>query len=100
MNAAATSSSVAGLSIDPVRRRIAGPGGEAAMEPLVMRLLLQLVDRQGQVLPRRELFDRLWGNAQVGDDSLNRLVGSLRKALERTSDGEVLIETVRGWDID
>jgi tetratricopeptide (TPR) repeat protein len=36
----------------------------------------------------------LWGNAQVGDDSLNRLVGSLRKALERTSDGAVQIETV------
>jgi Tfp pilus assembly protein PilF len=64
------------------------------MEPLVMRLLLQLVDSQGQVLPRRELFDRLWGNAQVGDDSLNRLVGSLRRALRSTSNGKVQIETV------
>ncbi len=64
------------------------------MEPLVMQLLLQLVERQGQVLPRRELFDHLWGNAQVGDDSLNRLVGNLRKALERASAGAVQIETV------
>jgi DNA-binding winged helix-turn-helix (wHTH) protein/tetratricopeptide (TPR) repeat protein len=85
---------IAGLTIDPARRRIAGPGGEAAVEPLVMRLLLQLVDRQGQVLPRRELFDHLWGKAQVGDDSLNRLVGSLRKALQSTSNGAVQIETV------
>jgi DNA-binding winged helix-turn-helix (wHTH) protein/tetratricopeptide (TPR) repeat protein len=95
VNAAATFPfRVAELTIDPVRRRIAGPGGEAPIEPLVMQLLLQLVDRQGQVLPRRELFDCLWGNAQVGDDSLNRLVGSLRKALERTSAGAVQIETV------
>ena len=95
MNAAATFPlRVAGLTIDPARRRITGPGGEAALEPLVMRLLLQLVDRQGQVLPRRELFDQLWGNAQVGDDSLNRLVGSLRRALRDTSNGTVLIETV------
>ncbi|MFL6760645.1 winged helix-turn-helix domain-containing protein [Sphingomonas sp.] len=95
MNAAATFPlRVAELTIDPIRRRIAGPGGEAPMEPLVMQLLLQLVDRQGQVLPRRDLFDHLWGNAQVGDDSLNRLVGSLRKALERTSSGAVQIETV------
>lgn len=95
MNAAATFPlRIAGLTIDPVRRRVVGLGGEAAMEPLVMQLLLQLVDRQGQVLPRRELFDHLWGNAQVGDDSLNRLVGSLRKALERTSSGAVQIETV------
>src|SRR4051812_50065900 len=64
------------------------------MEPLVMQLLLQLVDGRGQVLLRSELFDHLWGNAQVGDDSLNRLVGSLRKALERTSAGAVQIETV------
>ena len=64
------------------------------MEPLVMQLLLQLVDRQGEVLPRRDLFYHLWGNAQVGDDSLNRLVGGLRKALERTSGGTVEIETV------
>ena len=95
MNAAATFPlCVAGVTIDPVRRRISGAGGEATIEPLVMQLLLQLVERQGQVLPRRELFDHLWGNAQVGDDSLNRLVGSLRKALERTSGDAVQIETV------
>ena len=85
---------VAGLAIDPVRRRVSGPGGEASVEPLVMQLFLHLIDHQGQVLPRRELFDRLWGKAQVGDDSLNRLVGSLRKALERTSSDAVQIETV------
>jgi tetratricopeptide (TPR) repeat protein len=61
---------------------------------MVMQLLLQLVDHQGQVLPRRELFNHLWGNAQVGDDSLNRLVGSLRRGLERATNGGVLIETV------
>ncbi|MEO6582160.1 MAG: helix-turn-helix domain-containing protein [Sphingomicrobium sp.] len=95
MNAAATFPlRVAELTIDPVRRRIAGPRGEAAIQPLVMQLLLQLVERQGQVLPRRELFDHLWGNAQVGDDSLNRVVGSLRKALELTSAGAVKVETV------
>ena len=85
---------VAGLTIDPVRRRIAGPGGETAVEPMVMRLFEQLLDRQGQVLSRRELFDSLWGKAQVGDDSLNRLVASLRKALECTSNGTLAIETV------
>ena len=95
MNASATFPlRVAGVAIDPVRRRIAGPGGEVGLEPLVMRLLLQLVDRQGEVLPRRELFDELWGKAQVGDDSLNRLVRGLRKALECTSEGTVQIETV------
>jgi DNA-binding winged helix-turn-helix (wHTH) protein/tetratricopeptide (TPR) repeat protein len=85
---------VAGLEVDPVRRRVSGPGGEASVEPLVMQLFLQLIDRQGEVLSRRDLFDYLWGNAQVGDDSLNRLVGGLRKVLETTSVGTVGIETV------
>jgi len=85
---------VAGLTIDPVRRRVSGPSGEAMVEPLVMQLLLHLVDRRGEVLNRRDLFDHLWGNAQVGDDSLNRLVGSLRKALQSAGAGEVEIETI------
>ena len=85
---------VAGLTIDPVLRRVSGPGGETPVEPLVMQLFLHLIERPGQVLERRELFQHLWGNAQVGDDSLNRLVGSLRKALERAGDGTVQIETV------
>jgi len=96
VNAAATCPlRVAGLTIDPVRRRVTGAdGGDVAVEPLVMQLLLQLVERQGEVLRRRELFEHLWGNAQVGDDSLNRLVQSLRRALDQTSKGAVLIETV------
>ncbi len=95
MNASATFPlRVAGLTIDPVLRRISGPDGETQVEPLVMQLFLHLIDRQGEVLQRRELFHHLWGNAQVGDDSLNRLVGGLRKALERTGGGEVQVETV------
>ena len=95
MNAAATFPlRVAGLTIDPKRRRVAGPMGEAPLEPLVMQLLLQLVERPGEVLARRELFHELWGNAQVGDDSLNRLVASLRKTLERTGPETMQIETI------
>ena len=95
MNASATFPLlVAGLTIDPVLRRISGPDGETPVEPLVMQLFLHLIDRQGEVLQRRELFHHLWGNGQVGDDSLNRLVGGLRKALERTAGGAVQVETV------
>ena len=80
---------VADLDIDPIRRRVAGAGGEVSVEPMVMRLLVQLADRQGEVVERRSLFEELWGRAQVGDDSLNRLVLSLRKALDRASKGRV-----------
>ena len=56
MNATATFPlRAAGLNIDPVRNRLAGPAGEVAVEPLVMRLLLELLDRPREVLSRREL---------------------------------------------
>jgi DNA-binding winged helix-turn-helix (wHTH) protein/tetratricopeptide (TPR) repeat protein len=85
---------IAGLTIDPDRRHVSGVGGDEAVEPLVMQLLLRLTGRVGEVVQRRELFSDLWGNAQVGDASLNRLVAELRKVLERTSNGAVIIETV------
>lgn len=95
MNAAAEFPlTVAGLTIDPVCRRITGADSEVAVEPMVMELLIQLLDQPGQVQSRRQLFRALWGKADVGDDSLNRLVTSLRKALSQTSNGAVQIETV------
>jgi DNA-binding winged helix-turn-helix (wHTH) protein len=86
--------SVGRLTIDPVTRKLHGPAGETFVEPLVMRLLILLVDSSGEVVSRRDLFEALWGNAQVGDDSLNRLVVRLREALRESTAGELLIETV------
>lgn len=65
------------------------------LEPLVMRLLTVLADNAGQVVSRRSLFAQIWGASMVGDDSLNRLVLTLRKALG-SLDSPVLIETVPG----
>ena len=84
---------VGGLAVSPARRRLEGPGGAVTLEPLVMRLLLLLADAEGKVIARRSLFDELWGSAPVGDDSLNRLVASLRRAFERAG-GKLQVETV------
>ena len=82
------------LTFDSVTRKLCGPVGEVFVEPMVMRLLILLVDGLGEVIPRRDLFAALWGNAQVGDDSLNRLVVRLREALRTSTAGELVIETV------
>lgn len=85
---------IAGLSLSPHRRKLRGPGGEVSLEPLVVQLLLLLAEADGEVVPRRTIFERLWGAAQVGDDSLNRVAASLRRALTEASGGAVGIETV------
>jgi tetratricopeptide (TPR) repeat protein len=58
-----------------------------------MQVLCVLAEKPGQVVSREALFDRCWGGVYVGDDSLNRVIGVLRKlAAEAGSDRE--IETI------
>lgn len=82
------------LRIRPGRRLVEGPAGSVPVEPLVMQLLVELTRRAGCVVPRREIFEHCWGSAAVGDDSLNRVVAALRKALQEAGNGVAAIETV------
>lgn len=82
------------LRIRPARRMIEGPAGSVAVEPLVMQLLIELSHSAGRVVTRREIFDRCWGAAPVGDDSLNRIVAALRRALDDAGPGLATIKTV------
>jgi DNA-binding winged helix-turn-helix (wHTH) protein len=67
-----------------------------AIEPLVMQLLVALSRRAGELVTRREIFELCWGSAAVGDDSLNRIVAVLRKALLQVTGRGVTIETISG----
>jgi DNA-binding response OmpR family regulator len=59
-------------------------------------LLLHLLQRQGQVVPRQHLLLDVWGDSWVGDDNLlDVYIRYLRKKLERP-DLQPLIHTVRG----
>jgi DNA-binding winged helix-turn-helix (wHTH) protein len=84
------------VHIRPAARAIEGSRGTFVTEPLVMQLLVELSRKAGRVVTRREIFDRCWGSAPVGDDSLNRIVAALRKTLSMADGESVLIETVPG----
>lgn len=78
----------------PGTRTVRGPGGEADLEPRVMQVLIVLSDAAGSVVTRETLFQRCWGNVYVGDDSLNRAVGGVRKVAENIAGGSFVVETV------
>jgi hypothetical protein len=59
-----------------------------------MQLFLLLCRNAGQLVPRKLIFAHLWGSAAIGDDSLNRLVAVLRKALRDVGARTVAVETV------
>jgi DNA-binding winged helix-turn-helix (wHTH) protein len=67
-----------------------------SVEPLVMQLLVTLSRRAGRLVSRRELFEICWGATAVGDDSLNRVIAMLRKALQQAAGDTVQIETTSG----
>ena len=75
-------------------RRLAGPLGSALIEPKVVEVLGILGEAAGAMVRRDELFVRCWGNAAAGDDSLNRSVYQLRKALQAIGSQAVSVETV------
>ena len=70
-----------GVIVSPSTRSVCGPTGNIDVEPRVMQVLVLLAASAGQVVTRETLFDRCWGGVYVGDDSLNRAVAGVRKAI-------------------
>ena len=82
------------VRVSPSRRLLEGPAGNAHLQPQVMLVLLCLADQQDLVVARHFLFDRCWGGAPVGDDSINRAIASIRQALETIGAANLFIETI------
>jgi tetratricopeptide (TPR) repeat protein len=59
-----------------------------------MQAFLLLLDRDGQVVTRNELFDQCWGGMLVGDDSLNRAIAKVRRIASAVAPGFFEIETI------
>ena len=77
-------------------RSLETPAVSVSLEPLVMQLLVTLSNRAGKLVSREQVFEACWGRAAAGDDSLNRAVAVLRKALREIAGSAVRIETVPG----
>src|SRR3954470_24820654 len=82
------------LRISPARRMVEGPAGSTSVEPIVMKVFLLLFDARGSVVTRDELLAHAWGGVFVGDDSLNRAIGQVRKIAAETAPALFEIETI------
>ena len=83
-----------GVTVSPSTRTLEGPDGSIDVEPRVMQVLLVLADSAGRVVTRETLFNRCWGGVFVGDDSLNRAVAAVRRALAEVGAEAFEIETI------
>jgi DNA-binding winged helix-turn-helix (wHTH) protein len=70
------------------------------LRPKAFELLCYLVNSAGRLVPKKELYDAVWPNVIVSDDSLAQCICELRKKLGDTD--RCLIKTVsrRGYLLD
>lgn len=85
--------SVGAARVDPATRVLAGPAGEARLEPRVLQVLFALIDGEGRTLTRDTLFATCWGGMLVDESALNRVIARIRRALASTG-AAVEIQTV------
>jgi DNA-binding winged helix-turn-helix (wHTH) protein len=83
-------------SLTPAERRLERKGAPVALGSRVLDLLTALVERAGEVVPRRELMNRVWPNLTVEEVNLRVHVASLRKMLGHGGDGGRYIANVAG----
>lgn len=71
-----------GIVVDAVAHTISRDGQSVAVEPKAFSVLLVLLRRAGQLVPRDELLDAVWGHRHVTPGVLTRAIAQLRTALD------------------
>lgn len=68
------------------------------LEPMVSRLLVYFFENQNRLITRDELMEHVWQGRIVSDDTINRAISLLRRAL-KTPNKYSIIETIpkRGY---
>lgn len=88
-------------TVKPEDGSLKASGKSARLEPQVMDLLVYLCSRAGQVVPKQDVLDTVWGGRFVSDDTVKGCFYQLRKALGDDSREPKIIETLpkRGFRI-
>ena len=85
------------LRINRDARTVTMAGRSIHLSARELDLLLLLAERAGMALPRRYLFDTIWGPGFYGDErALDVYIRALRKKIEPDPDRPAYIHTVRG----
>ena len=80
--------------IDGERRELTRGGEEIPLQPQAFSLLLYLVENNGRVVSKDEIFAEVWQGKIVGDGTLNSRINSLRRALGDDGTSQTVIKTL------
>ena len=80
--------------VEPPLHQISRNGRLHRLEPRVMRVLLCLAARPGEVLTRDELLSSVWAEGLPSDEGLTQAICKLRKAFGDRAGQATVIETI------
>lgn len=86
-----------GLSIDPNDRSVLTSHGTYELPPKEFDVLLFLARNQGKILTKQRIYEEVWGEEYVYDDSnIMAIISRLRKKIEENPGTPRYIQTVKG----
>ncbi len=86
-----------GLAIDLDNRSVSTAKGDFELPPKEFDLLLFLAKNQGKILTKQQIYENVWGEEYVYDDSnIMAIISRLRKKLENSAESPKYIQTVKG----
>lgn len=86
-----------GLTIDFNSRSIHAVNGDFELPPKEFDLLLFLAKNQGKILTKQQIYENVWGEDYVYDDSnIMAIISRLRKKIEENPGSTKYIQTVKG----
>lgn len=88
-----------GRRVLPSSNEILYQGQTVKLPPKAMQVLVCLARHSQEVVPREQILDEVWSDAEVGEDVLTSAISVLRKSLGDTRRSAGLIETIpkRGY---
>lgn len=84
------------LSVDFNGKRVLVEGKPVKLTFLEFKLLAYLMQNENKVIPKKELFEKIWENKFTGDGTLNVHIRRIREAIEREAGKPEYIQTVWG----
>jgi len=84
------------FELDMARFELREEGAVRPLEPQVFTLLAYLIEHRERLVPRNELFEKLWDGRVVTDSALTSRIKSARQALGDSGKAQQFIKTVHG----
>ena len=84
------------LTVDFNTRQVLVDGTPVKLTSLEFKLLAYLIQNAGRMIPKQELFEKVWEDKFTGDGTLNVHIRKIREVIEREPGNPEYILTVWG----